>query len=155
MIERLQKNYDNMIDIIYEHERPLVHFKNLTEEDPKFRSYFSKFAMAGVQIFRLHKKLRQDFAELKDYKKEKMKNDQVQRASAPVKSQEVLKISDESIPQLIRKIDASIEDFADMSKDDAKFKEYCLELQDAKKKFLEIQKRLHSEFASPSGQNNC
>ena len=155
MIERLQKNYDNMIDIIYEHERPLVHFKNLTEEDPQFRSYFSEFAMAGVQIFRLHKKLRQDFAELKDYKKEKMKNDQVQRASAPVKSQEVLKISDESIPQLIRKIDASIEDFADMSKDDAKFKEYCLELQDAKKKFLEIQKRLHSEFASSSGQNNC
>ena len=124
-----------------------MHFKNLTEEDPKFRSYFSEFAMAGVQIFRLHKKLRQDFAELKDYKKEKMKNDQIQRASAPVKSQEVLKISDESIPQLIRKIDASIEDFADMSKDDAKFKEYCLELQDAKKKFLEIQKRLHSEFA--------
>ena len=155
MIERLQKNYDNMIDIIYEHERPLVHFKNLMEEDPKFRSYFSEFAMAGVQIVRLYKKLRQDFAELKDYKKEKMKNDQVQRASAPVKSQEVLKISDESIPQLIRKIDASIEDFADMSKDDAKFKEYCLELQDAKKKFLEIQKRLHSEFASSSGQNNC
>ena len=123
MIERLQKNYDNMIDIIYEHERPLVHFKNLTEEDPKFRSYFSEFAMAGVQIFRLHKKLRQDFAELKDYKKEKMKNDQIQRASAPVKSQEVLKISDESIPQLIRKIDASIEDFAVLSKDDAKFKE--------------------------------
>ncbi len=146
-IERLQKSDDDIVDIIYEGGKLLEYFKDLTQEDPKFRSYFSDFAMAGVQIFRLHKKLRKDFAELKDYKKEKMKNDQVQRASAPVKSQEVLKISDESIPQLIRKIDVLIKDFADMSKDDAKFKEYCLELQDAKKKFLEIQKRLHSEFA--------
>lgn len=72
-----------------------------------------------------------------------------------IKPEEMLKKSDEIILRFIRKIEASIEDFADMSKDDAKFKEYCLELQDAKKKFLEIQKRLHSEFASPSGQNNC
>ena len=64
-----------------------------------------------------------------------------------IKPEEMLKKSDEIILRFIRKIDASIEDFADMLKDDAKFKEYCLELQDAKKKFLEIQKRLHSEFA--------
>lgn len=72
-----------------------------------------------------------------------------------VKPEEMLKKSDEIMLRFIRKIDASIEDFADMSKDDAKFKEHCLELQDAKKKFLEIQKRLHSEFASSLGQNNC
>lgn len=64
-----------------------------------------------------------------------------------IKPEEMLKKSDEIMLRFIRKIDASIEDFADMLKDDAKFKEYCLELQDAKKKFLEIQKRLHSEFA--------
>ena len=150
-IERLQKIDDDIVDIIYEGGKLLEYFKDLTQEDPKFRSYFSDFAMAGVQIFRFHEKLRQDFAELKDYKKESMKNDQAQKASAPVKAQEVLKISDESIPQLIRKIEVSIEDFVDMSKDNAKFKEYCLELQDAKEKFLEIQKRLHSEFASSLG----
>lgn len=64
-----------------------------------------------------------------------------------IKPEEMLKKSDEIMLRFIRKIDASIEDFADMSKDNAKFKEYRLELQDAKEKFLEIQKRLHSEFA--------
>lgn len=68
-----------------------------------------------------------------------------------IKLEEMLKKSDEIMLRFIRKIDASIEDFADMSKDDVKFKEYCLELQDAKKKFLEIQERLHSEFASSLG----
>lgn len=72
-----------------------------------------------------------------------------------IKPEEMLKKSDEIMLRFIRKIEVSIEDFADMLKDDAKFKEYCLELQDAKKKFLEIQKRLHSEFASSLGQNNC
>ena len=72
-----------------------------------------------------------------------------------IKPEEMLKKSDEIMLRFIRKIDASIEDLVDMSNDNAKFKEYCLELQDAKKKFLEIQERLHSEFASPSGQNNC
>ena len=64
-----------------------------------------------------------------------------------VKPEEMLKKSDEIMLRFIRKIEVSIEDFADMSKDDVKFKGYCLEFQDAKKKFLEIQKRLHSEFA--------
>lgn len=71
-----------------------------------------------------------------------------------IKPEEMLKKSDEIMLRFICKIDASIEDFADMLKDDARFKEYCLELQDAKKKFLEIQKRLHSEFASSLGQNS-
>ena len=64
-----------------------------------------------------------------------------------IKPKEMLKRSDEIMLRFIRKIEASIEDLMDMSKDNAKFKEYCLELQDAKKKFLEIQERLHSEFA--------
>ena len=72
-----------------------------------------------------------------------------------IKPEEMLKKSDEIMLRFIRKIEASIEDLMDMSKDNAKFKEYCLELQDAKKKFLEIQERLHSEFTSHSGQNNC
>ena len=43
-----------------------------------------------------------------------------------IKLEEMLKKSDEIMLRFIRKIDASIEDFADMSKDNAKFKEHCL-----------------------------
>ena len=69
-IERLQKSDDDIVDIIYEGGKLLEYFKDLTQEDPKFRSYFSDFAMAGLQIFHLHEKLHQDFSELKNCKKE-------------------------------------------------------------------------------------
>ena len=50
-IERLQKSDDDIVDIIYEGGKLLEYFKDLTQEDPKFRSYFSDFAMAGLKIF--------------------------------------------------------------------------------------------------------
>jgi len=59
---------------------------------------------------------------------------------------ETLKRYDKIITSVVTKMDVSIRDFAAMSKQDVRFEEYRLCLEEAKKDIIQIQIKLCDEF---------
>ena len=46
--------------------KPVKNFVEMSKNYPKFKDYYRDFTDIGAQIFKIHEKLRADFAQLKE-----------------------------------------------------------------------------------------
>lgn len=66
MDDLLEKSDELIVNMVKEAGALVKNFVQLSKDDPKFKDYYRDFTDLGVQIFRIHQKLHEDFIQLKE-----------------------------------------------------------------------------------------
>ena len=67
MLKRNQnEKFTKTVNMVKDAGEPVKNFVEMSKNNPKFKDYYRDFTDVGAQIFKIRKKLRTDFAELKE-----------------------------------------------------------------------------------------